>query len=253
VAQRTTVCSEPGTRVIGGAFDTDTGSPTGVLLRSQPFDANDADEKPDDGWWTWSQSRRIGDGALASYAMCSFDAVRYRSRTIRVKSGDTGRLRTPCPAGTRVTSGGVETPNDDQVEVSASYPFDGADAGGQPDDGWAARTWNFQSTRAFVTVHAVCVVGARMQYVLTEQPIGQATTTEFFSAVCADDAFLTGAGARPLAPLTIEGSGITAAVPTDFGGAELDTVPDDRALFQARNDDAEGTIRYFTACIRRGV
>ena len=252
VANRTTVCSEPGSRVIGGGFDTDTGSQTGVLLRSQPFNA-DSDDKPDDGWWTWAQSRRFGDGTLASYAICSFDnGIKYRSRQIRLESDETETLRTPCPDETRVTSGGVETPNDDQVEVSGTYPVDDNDAGAKPDDGWAAKMWNFESNRAFVTVHAVCVAGARMQYTTSDFGIGADTTFELFSFPCSDDAYMTGAGARPLSPLTIEGSGITAAIPADLEAGESDTVPDDRAIFQTRNDDAAGDIRYLTACIRRG-
>jgi hypothetical protein len=253
VAQRTSVCSEPNTRVIGGAFDTDTGSQTGVLMRSQPFDADDSDDKPDDGWWTWAQSRRLGDGTLASYAICSFDTIKYRSQTRQLEADATGTRKTSCPDGTRVTSGGVETPNDSSVEVSASYPIDDGDAGKKPDDGWAARTWNFQANTAFVTVHAVCVVGARMQYTSSDLAIGTNTTFEVYSFPCSDDAFLTGSGARPLAPLTIEGSGITAAVPADLAVmSDPDSVPDDRVIFQARNDDAGGDIRYFTACIRRG-
>ncbi|MEO8093034.1 MAG: hypothetical protein ABI726_10045 [bacterium] len=100
-AGRLTVCSEPGTRTIGGAFDADAGSLDGLVAQTFPAGSDDADSKPDDGWYTNSINVSGSSTSMTSYAVCSFDPVKYRTATKSIGAGKTGTVKVTCPSGTR--------------------------------------------------------------------------------------------------------------------------------------------------------
>lgn len=252
---RTTICSEPNTRVIGGGFDSDNGSADGFTTLSSPIDAGDEDSKPDDGWYEEARNVRGMDTTLSSYAICGFDAVKYKTASRTLKAQTTGAVKVACPNGTRGTAGGLQEADTNGIRMSGLYPIDNNDAGTKPDDGWAVKATNFDFTPATVTVAAVCAVGVKMVY--REDVGGLAhidpnSTLGLSATTCPDNGFVTGGGARPVNPLSAADASITAMVPADtaFDG---DAIPDDRLSFEETNDNPAvgGDLHFYTACLVR--
>jgi hypothetical protein len=253
---RFTACSEPGTRVIGGGFDSDTASEDGFVSLATPQDAGDSDSKPDDGWFTDVVNVSGSPTNFTSYAICSFDAVKYPSATGAIKRGKTGTVKARCPSGTRGTAGGLESASTNLIRMSAVYPIDGGDADKKLDDGWAVKARNLDATKVTVTVRAVCAAGVKMLYrddVGGLAHIDPNSTLGLSATPCNDDGFVSGGGTRPVKPLGASDASITASVPADTS-FDADAVPDDRVSFEEVNDNpvAGGDVHFYTACVVRG-
>ena len=250
------ICSEPGTRVIGGGFDSDTASADGFVSLSAPYDAGDNDSKPDDGWSVNVVNVSGVPTNFSAYAYCSLDAVKYPSATKGIRAGRTGTVKVTCPEGTRGTAGGLESATTNLIRMSAVYPFDGSDGNNQLDDGWAVKATNLDAARVSVTARAVCAAGVKMEYrddFSGNTHINANSTLGLLASVCDDDSVVTGGGSRSAKPLSAGDASITAMVPTDsnFDG---DAVPDDRLTFEEVNDNpvVGGDLHFYTACLARG-
>jgi hypothetical protein len=250
---RTTICSQPSTRAVGGGFDSDNASADGFVARSTPQDADD-DGKPDDGWYTEVLNLSGVGTSFTSYAVCGNDKVRYRTAAEPVKAGRAGTITARCPVGTRGTAGGLADATTNSVRLASLYPIDGGDAGKNLDDGWAARVVNTGGEKAKVTTIATCTQGVKMTYLddaneITQIPAND--TLAISASVCPDDAYTTGGGTR--APKALSGDlSITAMIPND-SDFDVDAVPDDRMYFEEVNDNPTqgGKVHLFTACLSR--
>lgn len=97
---------------------------------------------------------------------------------------------------------------------------------------------NIDTGRATVTAHAICAVGAKLRYVVDTLPIAAGSGFGVSATTCGDDGFVTGGGAKPKAPLTVQDYRLTASVPGDVNlGNDMDNVPDDRLAFDAVNEN----------------
>ncbi len=249
------ICPPGSGRIVGGGFDADTGSIDGMAVESTPVDTEaDADRKPDDGWRTGAVDLRTANANLASYAVCSNAKVSYASATQTVKRGAVGKLQALCPQGTSDSAGGMQTGDFDRLQLSASFPVDGPDQGGTPDDGWAVKYFN-RGGKATVTVWAVCMKGAQISYVDdTAFPIPPGAPQDVQGSVCDDPFHVTGGGAAYAPSLSTIETRLSAVFPLDAGFDPTDpgeTVPDDRMDYQVTNGNpvAGGKVHRFRICV----
>lgn len=106
---------------------------------------------------------------IPSTAAAGFGSLSYPVHgPVSVPVNATGTVTVQCPAGTHVLGGGqyVLAANQDAI-VHSSAPFDGADAGTIPDDGWRSRVDSINGSHNTVTEYAICS---------TEQPAYRART-----------------------------------------------------------------------------
>jgi pimeloyl-ACP methyl ester carboxylesterase len=81
-------------------------------------------------------------------------SITIAEKTVEVRPFSIGAVKVSCPAGTKVSGGGVG-PGSLRVIVS-SRPFDGPDADSVTDDGWATKVRNPDDEKRNSTVKAVC-------------------------------------------------------------------------------------------------
>jgi hypothetical protein len=148
----------PGTHVAGGGGWTTPGWGQMRLTRSYPFDsAADIDQVPDDAWYAAAHNATGQERHLSTTAWCRAGSYQYVQKQRTVKAGDQGQARVPCPAATRLTSGGFNsTGNPAHVALSSMFPSDGSDPDRRPDDVWVARIEDFGGADRTLTAHAVC-------------------------------------------------------------------------------------------------
>jgi hypothetical protein len=245
-------CAKPGDHVVGGGFDTDTGSLNGRLLASNPIDLSDGDRKPDDGWRIGAQNLRQDSATAAAFAICSSDRVKYRTEQLRLKPDRTATLKAKCTKRTHVVSGGLKA-DSLTVQVSDLYPVDGKDRGSKLDDAYVAKVVSRDTAKTSVTVYAICAK-LRMRYIVdTAFPIEPGAGSDVVTTICSDD-FVAGGGVHIRGQLGTRDARMTAMVPTDFGGDEVDTIPDDRWNFQTFNDNPAlgAPVDRITNCLIRG-
>lgn len=133
-----------GTKVVGGGVAIIGGDHTAEVGSSEPADGPDANHKIDDAWFGTA-------GAGADSLSMKVEAVCAKHGSYVVKVG----TRTPlpdndvaisvvlCPAGTRVTGGGVDIDGaSTDLELHDGFPIDGSDVDGLPDDGWQSTVYN---------------------------------------------------------------------------------------------------------------
>jgi hypothetical protein len=139
-----------GTHVIGGGFGSDTRKL--VARSSRPIDGPDADRRHDDGWSVELRASAPDQGV--AYATCGKVGGRHeRAETVAAPAHGGTTVRVRCPRGTHVLAGGGASAT---LALIASFPFDSADHGYAPDDGWRirARTKNVASARLWA--YATC-------------------------------------------------------------------------------------------------
>jgi hypothetical protein len=149
---------DPGFHVLGGGQHVFAEWGTTILNSSGPDDDRDRRRVPDDGWRASVTSLRLGN-TMTVHAICGRREPRYPSVKIRVPGQQLPRRGTPrCPAATRVTGGGAwTTGRQSQHALIQSFPFDGGDPAGTPDDGWRSVGYVFGGAPARrMTVTAIC-------------------------------------------------------------------------------------------------
>jgi hypothetical protein len=139
-----------GLRAIGDAEDYSWNA-------SRPNDEGDADTVPDDSWTTWFEYTGSGGGVLYDVICLGGPRPTYVSNAASVAGNSSGGVNAKCPAGTTVIGGTAfvdGTP--DQAHVIGSRPWDSADSGHVPDDGWRAAISATTSSGRNVTAWAIC-------------------------------------------------------------------------------------------------
>ena len=139
-----------GTHVTGGGLY--NGASDDDFLVSAPYDGNDQDSKPDDGW-----VGRIVPASTAKdvfvRAICS-DAYQLSYHDDDVNGTGVMGKSVVCPAGSAVTGGGMALSGDAGAYPHASQPADIGDVNTTPEDGWLAEV-SVTGTRT-LTVIAIC-------------------------------------------------------------------------------------------------
>jgi hypothetical protein len=127
-----------GTKVTGGGADI-TGDHRAEISSSEPADGQDANRINDDAWFAVVNNGTSIRQHMTVNAVCS-TVGRYKivsSRHVRLPDNTQVAATAHCPAGSRVTGGGLGIRGfDNGYEVAGSFPIDGKDPDKLPDDGW---------------------------------------------------------------------------------------------------------------------
>jgi len=93
----------------------------------------------------------------AAQAQGAFGELEYVSKFEALSVNDRDSVKRGCPPGTHVLGGGQYLFSGFQTAVlTASAPFDGGDAGKQPDDGWKTTVDGQDGFANELTVYAIC-------------------------------------------------------------------------------------------------
>jgi hypothetical protein len=154
----TVYCNGTGSAVGGGAVQLGTHAEFRINS-SFPVDSPaDVDTLPDDGWRTYlDYSGAGGDGATFKVSCLDAEELVYRSTTVAVPPGSPVSAKAVCPKRSPAVGGGVFVSGaSDRAHLTASRPWDGADKGSVPEDGWRGAVYNTSDAGLSMTVHAVC-------------------------------------------------------------------------------------------------
>ncbi len=194
------------------------------------------------GGWAGAANNSSGSQAqMTTTAVCAKSGhFRYPQidKTIHPSAQATARAR--CPAGTKVTGGGVTTDSSgtSKVTVAASEPFDGADRGSRPDDGWLASSNNGTTRSQDMAVTAICAESGHFDYRHSARKPLPNDTEASATAGCPVGTSVTGGG--------VDNSG------TDLGAEIESTFPDpDEDWVGRANNDSTGqaaTMQTFAIC-----
>jgi hypothetical protein len=147
------------TSVIGGGT---TGGndpmPSFYVNSAYPFDGDDADRTPDDGWRGRIVNRNGGSKGFTVTAICTIESVSYGKGVKLIKPHRAGALRVDCSEDAYVAGGGARLGGPASPPfLNSSHPFDDGDENAEPDNGWRARAFNGSSKRVKLRVYAACV------------------------------------------------------------------------------------------------
>lgn len=149
-------CGSGNGRVTGGGGRIATSG--SFLSQSYPFDGNDGDKRPDDGWAIRVYDTAGGPGGMNVNAVCRAGPVSYTSAKDNVAPHHSAASLADCPAGTHVTGGGAKLAGPaGKVHLASSYPFDDGDGNLTPDDGWKTGGYNGSTRKRGLTVYAICL------------------------------------------------------------------------------------------------
>lgn len=148
-----------------GGWSVASGSPSlptsdSWVHSSLPRDGGDPDHRSDDSWSGRGFDAAGGTGEFSIHAVCTRDrVVSYVERGPRsVASGEVFGRRVSCRHGDHVVGGGADVSGPaERARLVSSFPFDGGDAGGVPDDGWQVRVDNVSGADKDVTAFAICI------------------------------------------------------------------------------------------------
>ena len=101
----------------------------------------------------------IGAGVAIAVSAGTAGELNYQVKTFTLQGTEPGASQSftrkvNCPPQRHVTGGGFQ--GDDAAGAQDGRPFDGADAGTVPDDGWAVTASIFGTNTGDVTVYAIC-------------------------------------------------------------------------------------------------
>lgn len=139
-----------GTHVTGGGVD--NGGHDDDLLISAPYDGNDGDIQPDDGWAGHVVPTNTAQITTVRAICADKGKLTYESNqqtgTGNIDTGDT------CPTNAVVTGGGASISGGAGATLFASQPTDVGDNDTTPEDGWygLAHTTNSRT----ITIYAIC-------------------------------------------------------------------------------------------------
>ena len=146
-----------GYRVVGGGIE----SPDPLVMATIPYDANDVDLKPDDGWKASAVNNDDIKRELTAHATCrkagGWDLA-YRSEEGGVAGGSTVSGSQTCTQGDAVTGGGGAISGAlGTVRVHETYPVDLGDVDDEtPENAWTTGLTNTGVGLASGVVHAIC-------------------------------------------------------------------------------------------------
>jgi hypothetical protein len=159
-----TVPCPRGSQVVGGGSLVTGSAGESLLHVSAPFDGDDRDKDPDDGWRTVGTNRNDTKHFLSSWAICAVGAnVSYLSALVELPPGGQPQATQPCATGERPTGGGVaiKRPNRSSI-IQTTFPIDNADADAFRNNGWGARLSNGSERSMQFRLWAICTTSGTL-------------------------------------------------------------------------------------------
>ena len=221
-----------------------TGGGVKVLGDDSNFDIEVATTLPQEDahpnkWLGEANNSSGSDAQMTTIAICGQGRFRYPAGNRIIPAGGQASKRVACPAGTKLTGGGVSTEGaSPRVELAASRPFDGPDGDSIPDDGWLGSGNNGTSSGLTLNVIAACAKAGDYKYVhSTVNPLPDNSEASAVAS-CPDGTTISGGGT--------ENSGIDI-------GAEIESsfpLPDQDWVGRANNDNTgqAETVQAFAIC-----
>jgi hypothetical protein len=154
-----------GSVTCGGAkWHATTGSPFiatshSWINSSVPLDGGDAGSDPDDGWTGDVYDTVGGIGGFYLFVVCAahLDLRYVKEGPDSVSAGSSASRLVECKSSEQVVGGGAKvTGPPDRARMVSTFPVDGDDANGIPDDGWQSRVYNLSGADKNVTAFAIC-------------------------------------------------------------------------------------------------
>ena len=151
-------CGGPAWHVTsGGAFIATTGS---WVNSSFPTDSGDPNATPENGWTGSVNDISGGFGGFEVHAVCARGLnLRYvKQPPIKVVTGAAAVRKVACRPAEHVVGGGARvTGPANRSRLISTFPYDGRDADGIPDDGWQSRVYGVSGAAKKVTAFAICL------------------------------------------------------------------------------------------------
>ena len=182
------VACPAGTHVISGGMGTFNGYGGILLTGSYPYDGEDKDSAPDDGWKADVTNR--GGLEVEVDALCSKQRWTYAHEDFKFPRFDDGTGTVAGPSGTHDISGGGRAGT-----LIGLLPGDGKDSDKRPDDKFTVHTESGATGKTKGVAWATCG-DAKVKYVTTKTPpIGTHEEGGEFDAGCPDGSQVLGGGA----------------------------------------------------------
>ena len=233
-------CPDKRPHVLGGGVEI-----TGVGGNGFPLDVASTRPVENRGgtgaWEVASNNNSLSSAQQSVTAICAESgAYQYPFRIKTVPAGKQVAARTPCPVGTEVTGGGVETDSSSsKVNVATSVPFDGPDQDSQPDNGWVGAANNGSSNPEDMAVWAVCALSGDYTYPATHVIPLQDNSGGTFTKQCPAGDEVSGGG--------VDNSGTNLG---DEVGSTFPTADHQGWTASAINDNTgeDATMQVFAIC-----
>jgi hypothetical protein len=150
-------CGGGGYHVVSGGA---ASGPSGTFLNSSyPYDGDDRNRAPDDGW-AMTLFDPVG-GIDDVYAICKRGKkIDYVKRVRRkVKAGEFAAARVRCDKRLHAVGGGLRLTGDgDEAHAVSTSPIDRLkERGLAPDDGWRSVGFNASGSAKKLVAHAICI------------------------------------------------------------------------------------------------
>ena len=230
-----------GTRVIGGGAQILDDSGGSRLVGTHPFDGQDADRKPDDGWRGVATNATSEDTHLNVWAVCD-EAKGFAYRYVRSKApmgpGRTTAIAS-CAAAESVSGGGALIRGKGaaaDLYLVMSHPADRHVFDGTPDNDWSATGENNTADWTHeLSTWAICTESGSFTYDVLQSPMNAGATVNIGIDCSAPLSRVTGGGfdvfgdggqsiLAATRPYTDDPDGIVddgwSAVAVNFGGQE---------------------------------
>jgi hypothetical protein len=235
----------------GGVHVTDaSSSPFPRINSSEPFDGPDGDARRDDGWMVAASNGGDTTQTMTVHAICSSTGsfTYVTGPSLNLPAGGQVNAIADCPAGTKVTGGGVHvTGLSSRLEVSAFRPIDGPDDGFEFDDAWQARENNRSDEAATVRAFAVCLAGGSLNDVFSAGESLPLFSQGSSKVPCPAGTSVLGGGIFVTEPIDNTGYLIQSTEP--FDGPDGDTKRDDGWLGYALNEtDTDQIMQSYAVC-----
>lgn len=151
-------CGSPAWHVTtGGVFIATSGS---WVNSSVPMDGGDPTAAPDDGWSGSVYDTNGGGGGFYVSAVCAKGiTLRYvKMPPKKVLTGAEVVRKVACRPAEHVVGGGARvTGSANRARLVSTFPYDGKDPDGIPDDGWQSRVYAISGAQKQVTAFAICL------------------------------------------------------------------------------------------------
>ena len=141
----------------GGVFIATSGS---WVNSSAPMDGGDPTATPDNGWAGTVYDSIGGGGGFYVHAVCARGVtLRYvKLPPFKVPTGAAVVRTVACRPAEHVVGGGARvTGSANRARLISTFPYDGKDADGIPDDGWQSRVYGISGAQKKVTAFAICL------------------------------------------------------------------------------------------------
>jgi hypothetical protein len=199
------------------------------------------------GWTAVATNSSPAGATMKVVAICARNGVTDRVRQKTVPRNSQGEAKAVCPAGTKVTGGGVGiTGGSHKQEVATTEPADGPDANNEPDDAWLGRANNGLNHSVTLTVEAVCSGQGAYDVIISSVKTVANNAQVSAEAKCPIGEQVTGGGIEILG----SSDGIEVADTFPIDGPDADSIPDD-GWHGTANDDATGHqthMQVFAIC-----